>query len=461
MKFPVDFKKKYINLLGDDAPAFFEGLQTEAIKAFRVNPLKENYKDIEYPLDSPVPYVSTGYYGSVSGKSLEHQTGYVYSQEPSAMYVAEVGDIQPGEVILDLCAAPGGKSTQIATKLDNKGLLVTNEINRKRAGILAENIERIGAKNVVILNESPQKIAQKITNYFDKIFVDAPCSGEGMFRKDPDAMKYWHKDYPAECATRQREILTEAMKMLKPGGELIYSTCTFAPEEDEQIIEWLLKNYELELVPIKKYDGMDSGFPAFADNNPEMEKTVRLFPNHFKGEGHFIARLKDKRESVNSGVKIEKRNRKKKEKLVFRNLNKEETKLWTDFENATFSHQLFDIDDLSCWGDKLFYYPSSWPNIQNLKFIKPGFQVGVFKKRRFEPAYGLALAIKSTDTQQIIDVTQDEWENYVSGNIISLTERKSKNGWYALRCNGHIFGFSKLVNGTLKNFFPKGLRFNR
>ncbi|KRN33179.1 RsmF rRNA methyltransferase first C-terminal domain-containing protein [Liquorilactobacillus mali] len=461
MKFPVDFKEKYTNLLGEDAPAFFEGLQTEPVKAFRVNPLKENYENIDYALDRPVPYVPTGFYGSVSGKSLDHQTGYVYSQEPSAMYVAEVGDIQPGEVILDLCAAPGGKSTQIATKLAGQGLLVSNEINRKRAGILAENIERIGATNVVILNESPQALAQKITNYFDKIFVDAPCSGEGMFRKDPDAIKYWHKDYPAECAARQREILIETMKMLKPGGQLIYSTCTFAPEEDEQIIEWLMENYELELVPVKKYAGMDSGFPRFAADNMKMVKAVRLFPHHFKGEGHFIARLQDKREPIsNGGGNDSKKNRKKKKVTsVFRNLSKEEEKLWKDFEKEVFNRQLFNADSLRCWGDQLFYYSNKWPNIEELKFVKPGFQVGVFKKKRFEPAYGLALAIKSSDVLRIIDVTKTEWAEYVSGNIISLVDTQLKKGWYVLRCDGKLFAFAKLVNGTLKNFFPKGLRF--
>ncbi|MFT8477108.1 MAG: RsmF rRNA methyltransferase first C-terminal domain-containing protein [Liquorilactobacillus sp.] len=459
MKFPADFKKKYTNLLGDDAPSFFAGLQTEAVKAFRVNPLKEDYENIGYPLDYPVSYAPTGFYGSVSGKSLEHQTGYVYSQEPSAMYVAEVGNVKPGEIILDLCAAPGGKSTQIAAKLAGKGLLVSNEINRKRAGILAENIERVGPTNVVILNESPQGMARKITNYFDKIFVDAPCSGEGMFRKDPAAIKYWHKDYPAECAVRQKEILTEAMKMLKPGGQLIYSTCTFAPEEDEQIIEWLVENYELALVPVQKYEGMDSGFSRLAGNNKEVEKAVRLFPHHFRGEGHFIAKLQDKRETTNVCSNIKEKKKKKKTNSVFRNLSKEEEKLWKDFESKVFRQQLFILDDLRCWGDQLFYYPSNWPNIQDLKFIKPGFQVGIFKKKRFEPAYGLALAIKSTNVQQIIDVTIAEWENYVSGNIITLVGKLPPNGWYALRCNGKVFGFAKSVNGTLKNFFPKGLRF--
>lgn len=459
MEFPTDFKEKYAELLGDEIGAFLEGLSVAPIKAFRINPLKENFDKVAYSLDEPIPYVPTGFYGEISGKSLEHQTGYVYSQEPSAMYVAEVGDVQPGEIILDLCAAPGGKSTQIATKLAGEGLLVSNEINRKRASILSENIERIGATNVIILNETPQNISANLSGFFDKIFVDAPCSGEGMFRKDPDAIKYWHKDYPKECAIRQREILVETMKMLKPGGQLIYSTCTFAPEEDEKIIQWLLDNYNIELLPVKKHHGMDAGRPNFAGNNSEMEKTVRLFPHHFKGEGHFIAKMQDKRAGLADNVSLRK-SKKAKGNSFFRKITKNEEQLWLEFHKNVLKKELFNTKDLKCWGDQLFYYPDVWPDIGKLKFVKPGFQLGVFKKKRFEPAYGLALAIKTSDVQQTIKLDDAQWLKYVSGNVVTLVDSDYRNGWYVLQCHEKNFAFAKLVNGTLKNFFPKGLRFN-
>ena len=263
LNLPADFIEKYTQLLGTkEAKQFFESFDDEAQKGFRLNPLKENYQTVNLDLTQPVAYTQTGYVGKVNGNSLEHQTGYVYSQDLSAMYVGEVTAPKAGERILDLCAAPGGKSSQIASLMSNQGLLVSNEINKKRALILAENMERIGALNVMVTNEYPAGLTKVFTGYFDKVFVDAPCSGEGMFRKNHQAVKYWHKDYPSECASRQKLILQDALKMLKQGGELIYSTCTFAPEEDEQIVAWLLANYPyLEIVPLQKYPGMDDGRP--------------------------------------------------------------------------------------------------------------------------------------------------------------------------------------------------------
>ena len=310
MDLPKDFIEKYQNLLGDEAEDFLASLDEKSVIGFRLNPLKRHYKDVDYDLTASVPFSQDGFIGKVSGRSLEHQAGYVYSQDLSAMYVAAVANAQPGDKVLDLCAAPGGKSTQLAEQLNNQGLLVSNEINTKRAKILAENMERIGAKNVIITNESPDNLAKVFKGYFDKIVVDAPCSGEGMFRKDHSAVKYWHKDYPDECAHRQKLILEEAMKMLKTGGELVYSTCTFAPEEDEQIVAWLLENYDLTLEPINKYDGMDSGRPEFADGNKDLDKTIRLITQYFEGDGQFLAKVKCNGEAA----RVVKKKTKKKKK---------------------------------------------------------------------------------------------------------------------------------------------------
>ena len=189
MDLPKDFIEKYQNLLGDEAEDFLASLDEKSVIGFRLNPLKRHYKDVDYDLTASVPFAQDGFIGKVSGRSLEHQAGYVYSQDLSAMYVAAVANAQPGDKVLDLCAAPGGKSTQLAEQLNNQGLLVSNEINTKRAKILAENMERIGAKNVIITNESPDNLAKVFRGYFDKIVVDAPCSGEGMFRKDHSAVK--------------------------------------------------------------------------------------------------------------------------------------------------------------------------------------------------------------------------------------------------------------------------------
>lgn len=456
VELPKDFKTKYRTLLGEQADSFFESLSGEVQKGFRLNPLKDNYKNVENSLETPVEYVETGYVGEVSGKTLEHQAGYVYSQDLSAMYVGEVVEAKPGEKILDLCAAPGGKSTQIVEKMANEGLIVSNEINKKRALILAENMERTGARNAIVLNEDPASLAKNFEQYFDKIVVDAPCSGEGMFRKDPNAMTYWHKDYPAQCATRQREILEETVKMLAVGGELIYSTCTFAPEEDEQIISWLLKNYPyFEIVALKKYEGMDSGIPDFGNGDPALAGAVRLMPHHFKGEGHFIAKLRDTREK--QPLKKKKKRNKKAAKST---LTQDQVKLWQDFSAKTFTKELFNKNELRCYGDYLYYYHKDWPDISTLKFMRPGLLLGVFKKNRFEPSYSLALALRKDEVLDTIELTKNQWQEYVAGNTVTLNDVNKKNGWYLLVCENKPFAFGKLVNKTLKNFFPKGLRFN-
>lgn len=264
MQLPEEFIEKYRRLLGEEAPAFLASFDQPSQSGFRVNPLKAAPQDTIDRATGRVPYVPTGYYGTVDGKSLDHVAGAIYSQEPSAMYVGEVVDPQPGERVLDLCAAPGGKTTHLVAKMGDTGLLVANEIFRKRAKVLAENLERWGTRSTVVMNESPAELEDQFPRFFDRILVDAPCSGEGMFRKEPAGIEYWNPDYPAECANRQRKILASALKMLKPGGILVYSTCTFAPEEDEQNLAWLLATYpELKTVPIKKYPGMDDGRPEW------------------------------------------------------------------------------------------------------------------------------------------------------------------------------------------------------
>ena len=456
MNLPDEFIEKYTKLLGDEAESFFESFDTEPQKGFRLNPLKSNYQNVALNLEHPVDYSAVGYVGSVSGNSLEHQTGYGYSQDLSAMYVGEVCGPRPGEKILDLCAAPGGKSSHLASLMNNEGLLVSNEINRKRALILAENMERIGARNVIVTNEDPTGLLKTFEQFFDKIVVDAPCSGEGMFRKDHAATKYWHKDYPNECAARQKLILADAMKMLKQGGTLVYSTCTFAPEEDEQIITWLLNEYPyLELVPIKKYSGMDEGRPAFSDGNEELRGCVRLMMHHFKGEGHFIAKLKDMR-PVGENVSKKKKGKKKHGKKSA--MSSEQVELWQNFAKE-FELEGFSLSNLKVLGDHLYLYQESWPDISRLKFIRPGFLLGTFKKKRFEPSYGLALALDPTKCQRKLAVEKEDWQKYVAGNVISLKERPAQgNGWYLLECEDKAFAFGKVVDLTVKNFFPKGLR---
>ncbi|KRN59082.1 fmu domain-containing protein [Limosilactobacillus secaliphilus] len=456
IKLPDTFIKKYRQLMGDEADDFLAALQGDSYSGFRINPLKNGRptQTLEKAA-GPVPGVATGFYGSVDGKSLDHVTGWVYSQEPSAMQVGEVVDPQPGEKVLDLCAAPGGKSTHLIGKMHDQGLLVANEIFTKRARVLASNLERWGTANTVVANEEPQKLVPKFAGFFDRILVDAPCSGEGMFRKDPQAISYWNPDYPSECANRQRKILASAMQMLKPGGVLVYSTCTFAPEEDEQNMAWLLKEYpDLRMLPIPLVDGMDHARPEWADNNPELAKAVRLFPHHFKGEGHFIAKLQLSTAAATTRPKRKKKKRRGQEPWQ---VSRDEQQLFKQWQTKNVPD--FAERRLVKFGDQLYALPDQMIDLSGLDLISPGLHLGTFKKKRFEPALAWALTLTSSEVKRQIELTPDQWRQYVHGDVVNVSDSFAGNGWYLLTCEGHSCGWGKLVNHTIKNFFPKGLRF--
>ena len=435
MQFPSDFIEKYNNLLGDEAKDFFASFDQEAVSAYRTNPLKKQQKD--FP--DAIPETPWGHYGKISGKSSDHATGLVYSQEPAAQMVAQVAAPAKGSRVLDLAAAPGGKSTHLLSYLDNTGLLVSNEINPKRSKILVENIERFGARNVVVTNTSADKLAKVFKNYFDTIVFDGPCSGEGMFRKDPDAIQYWHKDYPSELAQLQKDILSDGLKMLAPGGQLIYSTCTWSPEENEGVVAWILENYpDLELVEIPKLNGMSDGI-----NFPE---TARMYPHRFKGEGQFVAKFQDKRLPEKTRIREGKSN-----------LNKEQKQLWEDFAKK---HLKTDLDGLlQVFGDNLYLLPKGLPDLSKVKIARNGLHLGVFKKKRFEPSFALGIALTSDEVVSSIELTQDQFAQYVSGNVVTL-DQAQPNGWYQLLVDGNGFGFAKIVGNTVKNYYPKGLRFH-
>ena len=433
MTLKKDFIEKYTGLLAAEAPAFFETFEKEPVSAFRTNPLKEAQQDF---MDK-IPNMPWSYYGKVSGKSPEHVTGLVYSQEPAAQIVGQVASPQKGMKVLDLAAAPGGKSTHLLSYLENTGLLVSNEISSKRAKILVENIERFGARNVVVTNESAERLAKVFSAYFDMIVLDAPCSGEGMFRKDPAAIDYWDASYPAQCAQLQREILASAMDMLAPAGQLIYSTCTWSPEENEEIVSWLLENYDLELVPIDKINGMVDGI-----GYPE---TARMYPQHFKGEGQFVAKFRSLAESSRKTIKPRKTN-----------LNREQSQLWQDFckENLQTSFDGF----LQVFGDQLYLLPHGLPDLSTLRIARNGLHLGTFKKKRFEPSFALGLTLTSNEVVRRVEISEADFIQYAAGNTVSVP-LDLPNGWYQVAIKGNGLGFAKVVSGVLKNNFPKGLRF--
>lgn len=458
VELPDAFVNKYRKLMGDEAEDFLNALKGQSYSGFRVNPLKNGQPSQTLTKATGlVPGVPTGYYGQVDGKSLDHVTGWVYSQEPSAMQVGEVVDPQPGDKVLDLCAAPGGKSTHLIGKMHDQGLLVANEIFTKRARVLASNLERWGTANTVVANEDPQKLAQSFPGFFDRILVDAPCSGEGMFRKDPQAVSYWNPDYPLECANRQRKILGSAMQMLKPGGVLVYSTCTFAPEEDEQNIAWLLQQYpDLQLLPIPLVEGMDHARPEWADGNPELVKAVRLFPHHFKGEGHFIAKLQLS-PTAQVATARPKRKKKKGRGQESWKVGRDERQLFEKWQSQNVP--AFNARHLVKFGDQLYALPEAMINIDNLDLITPGLHLGTFKKNRFEPALAWALTLTPDNVVNHLELTNDQWRQYVHGDVVNIQGPAQGNGWYLLTSDNHSCGWGKLVGSTVKNFFPKGLRF--
>lgn len=433
MQLPQDFIEKYSDLLGDEAQAFFESFDQTAISGFRSNPLKERQQEF----DQAIPNMPWSYYGKVSGKSPEHVTGLVYSQEPAAQLVGQVAAPEKGMKVLDLAAAPGGKSTHLLSYLDNTGLLVSNEISSKRAKILAENIERFGARNVLVTNESAERLAKVFPAYFDMIVLDAPCSGEGMFRKDPEAIQYWSKDYPAQCASLQREILAATLDMLAPNGQLIYSTCTWSPEENEEIVAWLLEQYDLELLDIPKINGMVEGIG--------YSEVARMYPHHLAGEGQFVAKFR----YIGEGRAI-------KIKPAKSNLNREQQGLWKEFSENHLKRSLEGL--LQVFGDNLYLLPLGLPDLSKVKIARNGLHLGTFKKKRFEPSFALGLALHSSEVTYRVDISLEDFPAYVSGQTLAVS-KDLPNGWYQVAVQGNGLGFAKIVSGTLKNGFPKGLRF--
>lgn len=458
MNLPQAFVEKYQALLGEEAAAFFEALQKDYQKGFRLNQKKVTSTDFlkeQLPLSKKSPYSTQGYYGEVAGKTPWHQAGWVYSQEISAMLVAEVAEILPGQRVLDLCAAPGGKTTRLGEKLQGKGVLVANEIFPKRAKVLSENIERYGLENVLVTNHAPKELAKHFQHYFDVIVVDAPCSGEGMFQKEPEALTQWSDEYVQICQKRQMEILMEANKMLKPGGQLVYSTCTFAPEEDEEVIDFLLDTEEFDLEKITDIptDNVCFGRPTFSRYGEEIQKTIRLWPHINKGAGHFVAKLQKK--TTLDNIDTPKKEKKKKSKKETPSFTKEETRSLEQFLKD-FPIPL-ENGHYEVTGGHLWYVPNDLPSLKGLHYLRKGLYIGDFLKNRFVPSYSLAMVITDYQTYPHVMITFEEWKKYVRGETFV---KEGDLGFVLLVYEEMVVGFGKQTKGTVKNYFPKGLRMN-
>jgi len=451
MVLPKQYVERMEFMLGDEVHDFLNTYCDPKQTALRINTLKVDIdaftKLAPFELE-PIPFCPTGFYVNETdapGKHPFHQAGLYYIQEPSAMFPAEVLDPQPGETVLDLCAAPGGKTTQIAAKMHDTGLLVTNDINTKRAKALSENVERMGITQAIVTNETPERLAEKFPGYFDRILVDAPCSGEGMFRKDPEAAEYWSPEHVRECAVWQKNILEHAYRMLKPGGTLVYSTCTFAPEENEaQIDQFLSRHQDMTLMPIEKPAGVDEGRPEWSPRQlPELAFTARLWPHHINGEGHFVAKLK-KNDQDNAQVAVP---------LFKRHINQKQLKDYHEFEARFLNVRL--QGPMFSQNDQVFLLPDKAPDLSGLRVLRPGLHLGTLKKNRFEPNHALAMALSPADVKHHIALNDIEIKKYLRGETLSTGGNR---GWVLVTVHGFSLGWGKEVKGTLKNFYPKGLR---
>lgn len=447
--YPSKFKYNIKTLLKDKADDFFSACEKEPVSSLRVNTLKTDgigqfFPDVDF---SPVKWCGDAYYYPSSfkaGKTALHVAGAYYIQEASATFPATALGVEKGDKILDLCAAPGGKSTQIACLLGGTGLLVSNEIVPSRAAILSQNLERCGIKNAVVLNEDPRDLEDRFEGYFDKILVDAPCSGEGMFRKNPEAADEWTENTPAVCAARQYEILTSALKMLRQGGVLVYSTCTFSPAENEETVQKILDNRDdVKLSPVNT----DIPQPELYGVNASREVidgTVRIMPYLAEGEGHFCARFV-KTSSAEHSV----RPLKKKHNPAF---DKAFSKFCSSFLNIRPYADLF-------FGEYGYASPEDCPSLDRLRVLRAGVQLGKLVKDRFEPSHSFALSLKREDAKNVLDLKEGSKE--VTAYLMGETLPCDFEGWTLVTVNSLPLGWGKASGGILKNHLPKGLRINR
>ncbi len=460
IKLPEKFENKMKELLQDEYDDYLQCYDEPRYYGLRVNTNKISVEDFlkiaPWPL-TPVPWIPNGFY--YDGDKIQpskhpyYFAGLYYLQEPSAMTPASRIPVEPGERVLDVCAAPGGKATELGAKLKGEGVLIANDISNSRARGLLKNLELFGIGNMMVISEEPGKLVEYFPEYFDKILIDAPCSGEGMFRKDKKMVKAWEEHGPEFFSKLQRSIITQAAAMLKPGGMILYSTCTFDPLENEKTVEYLLETCpEFKICDMEGYEGFCEGIPKYVeDHSEEYRKTVRIFPHKMQGEGHYLALVKkgdDNTERKNEKTAKPKSGAKK-----------------LPEELEQFLKELaWDVDKsrLDIREERVYYMPENLPMLKGVRFLRSGLLLGEVKKNRFEPSQALAMCLKKEEYPRILDlpVSDDRVIKYLKGETLDvedITSRKEK-GWYLVCVDGYPLGFGKLANQTLKNKYLPGWR---
>ncbi len=445
---PLEFVERMKALLGDDFKEYEKAMELPPVKAFRINTDKISVKDFELInvfSNEKIPYVANGYYLDYEkiGNHPFHHAGMIYVQEPAAMAPAECLDINPDWHILDMCAAPGGKSTQLKNKLGANGVLVSNEIIASRCKILTGNIERLGLSNTVTTCMDTGKLANTFPHAFDMIMVDAPCSGEGMFRKDENAIAEWSVENVGMCATRQAEILENAVKLLRDGGYIVYATCTFSLEENEMMIDsFLQKHPEFEILPVKQSvkDSTEDGVHFENCKCENIHYARRFYPHVAKGEGQFMALLHNKNQESNRD-NFSPKNTTKIEKLIF------------DFLDDVLVE--YEKENVIMYNGNPVYFTPDF-DVKKGDAFSCGITIGEIRKNYIQPHHQFFMGMGKYFKRKIeLSSESEDLKKYIHGEEISAD---CENGWAVVCVNGCAVGGAKVVSGRLKNHYPKGLR---
>lgn len=450
---PLEFKKAMKELLKDEYDSFIESYNKKVSAGLRLNRRRidlKKWNDLD-PFDSErIPWIDNGYfYGDEFSPSKHpyYYAGLYYLQEPSAMTPANRLPIESDDKVLDLCSAPGGKATEIMSRLSNKGLLVANDISFSRAKGLLKNVELFGSDRVIVTSAAPEDLSKNFVEFFDKILIDAPCSGEGMFRKKPSMLGDWLKYGPEYYSAMQREILPEAYKMLKPGGYMLYSTCTFSVKEDEENVQWLLDKFDdLSLADITAYEGFSHGI------NEATKKCVRIFPHKMEGEGHFLALFK----------KAERDNFVEAEHSYNIKLSKAELKELKNsdfldfFDNCAF---VPNIEHISYDNSYVSYLDAKVNRLNGVRVLRKGLLLGNIKNNRFSPSQAFAMCLDKNTYKNVLDLSIDDERviRYLKGESIEVTS-SLKKGFVLVRVEGFALGWAKSDGLRLKNRYMPSWR---
>lgn len=446
MKLPIAFETKMKTFLQDEYDAYLKSYELPKYQGIRVNTLKvdlEQWKGMNpFANIKNVPWCREGFYYTEDrpAKHPYYYAGLYYMQEPSAMAPGAYIPIDEGDKVLDLCAAPGGKSTQVAAKLGQSGILVSNDISASRAKALLKNIENFGVRNFIVTSETPERLASRCEGYFDKILIDAPCSGEGMFRKDEGAIKSWETHGVEYCCDLQREILEQAAKMLKVGGMMLYSTCTFSPEENEGMMqEFMDKHPEFKVVPLEPVGGIAQGRPEWIEADASLKGALRLWPHHLEGEGHFVCLLQKTWGEEDNCERL-KPKKTIKDYEVMKEFIEENTYLPLDLPVIEHS-------------GKIYLVAEDAPALKGLRIVRSGMLLGELKNKRFEPSYALVLGYPKEMFKHTIDFTVDDANivKYLKGETLL---HEAAKGYHVICVDGYPLGWVKAQNNTLKNQYP-------